>query len=357
MEIKKAIFIFILLFTQIAIPCTGIYYGSPKQSTFAQNIGWYWNVDTALVINPHDMKKSGVALYDKDPTIKWVSLYGSVTLNPLGREFPISGINEKGLIVQGLQFLEGRYPTFSESSLPALHNLQWIQYQLDISKNVQEAIANAQTVRPTGIKPLLLHYMICDSSGACAHFEYQKDGKLEIYSDADLPFPVLTNTTYSESVAWYEKCVVDSACLLPDDSLARFIGAIQIAKDFTNDQNAVDYGFSKLPLVQQPYPVTSWNLVLENNETGAKRFHIKGIKQMLPQHVDLSDVDLSCRHPIQMQQLDLTATGDVSSHFSDFTSELQERLLRQAKSFITEQQVQTVMGYVEKETPCQISSR
>lgn len=327
-----------------SLACTGFRFGEGPHNSLAQNIGWYWQVDTALVVNPRNMAKAGVPIYAAENTARWVSNFGSVTLNPNGREFPITGVNERGLMVQGLQFLRGRYPTAEESDLPSLHAFQWIQYQLDISSNLQDAIANAKFVRPSGVKPLLLHYLVCDATSACAIFEYL-DGKILILEGSSLPFPALTNSSYADSLAAFRTCESNPSCLLADDSLDRFVKAVRFSK--SNSPSPAIFAAQALRALRQPDTLTLWNALSQEGI-----FSVKGADETSWQQIELARVNFSCGQPVQMQLVNLEKSGDVSRDFEDYNPVLQERLVRQSKSFLNEGQVKMILEYSDTGTRC-----
>jgi len=47
----------------------------------------------------------------------WTAAYGSVTFNQFGRDNPMTGINEKGLMVSAMWLDETRYPPPADSRL------------------------------------------------------------------------------------------------------------------------------------------------------------------------------------------------------------------------------------------------
>jgi penicillin V acylase-like amidase (Ntn superfamily) len=49
--------------------------------------------------NPAGIKKRALIKPPEEP-VEWLSKYGNITFNQVGRDFPSSGMNEKGLIVE-----------------------------------------------------------------------------------------------------------------------------------------------------------------------------------------------------------------------------------------------------------------
>ena len=135
--------------------------------------------------------------------VQWISKYGSVTVNFLGKEFPLGGINEAGLVVEHLALGETRFPAVDER--PGLLHFQWIQYQLDNHSSVEEVINSDDDVR---IIPheIGMHFLICDSSGNVAVIEFL-EGKMVSYTGDELPIAVLTNNPYATTIKYMaEQC-------------------------------------------------------------------------------------------------------------------------------------------------------
>lgn len=60
--------------------------------------------------NQRNVEKT--ALIDqKENPIKWISRYGSITFNQVGRDLPFGGMNETGLVVEHMSLPQTTYPT------------------------------------------------------------------------------------------------------------------------------------------------------------------------------------------------------------------------------------------------------
>lgn len=80
---------------------------------------------------------------------------------------PYGGSNEVGLVVEQMMLLESKYPEPDER--PAINMLQWIQYQLDNCRTVEEVIATDKCLRQAVQHgKQRIHYLICDASGDTA---------------------------------------------------------------------------------------------------------------------------------------------------------------------------------------------
>src|SRR5512143_687216 len=87
--------------------------------------------------------------------LRWTSKYGSVTFNQFGREFPLGGINEQGLVVEAL---DGPAGCASADARPSTSELQWVQYQLDNHRSVKDVLKSAARLRITRLL-LDLHFL------------------------------------------------------------------------------------------------------------------------------------------------------------------------------------------------------
>src|SRR5678815_1447789 len=111
--------------------CTTFCLTAGDQQIFGRN--YDFEIGNGLVLtNRRGAEKVG----HEDPRARWVSRYGSLTFNQFGRDFPMGGMNEAGLVVE-LMWLDGtRYPQPDER--PALGVLEWIEFQLDTARSVDE---------------------------------------------------------------------------------------------------------------------------------------------------------------------------------------------------------------------------
>lgn len=121
----------------------------------------------------------------------WVSAYGSVTISQIGKENPNGGMNEAGLVIEQTTLWQTQYP--APDGLPAIGELQWMQYMLDTCRTVQEVIDAAATIR-IDQSTSKLHYLIADRSGDWAILEFI-EGTMQFHRDRFL-LPVITNSPY-----------------------------------------------------------------------------------------------------------------------------------------------------------------
>ena len=157
-----------------------------------------WMLDQGLLmVNKKGVPKRAMVLDPREKTAQWVSQYGSVTFNQYGREMPMGGMNEAGLVVESLMLFGTRNPTPDER--PGL--IAWAQYQLDNCRTVAEVVATDAKIRVSPTMPMPLHFFVCDRQGTAAVIEFL-DGKLVCHTGDKLPHKLITNNTCDESLAY-----------------------------------------------------------------------------------------------------------------------------------------------------------
>jgi penicillin V acylase-like amidase (Ntn superfamily) len=182
---------------QVSQACTTVAFPKSVDKVVAKSYDWHQG-HGMVVANLKGISKKSLSLKPDDVSTEWVSQFGSVTFNQNGREFPLGGMNEKGLVLE-IMWLDGTiYP--EADARPSVNELQWIQYQLDNYSTVAQVVADADKIRVSQAYADV-HYMACDASGACATFEYW-GGKLVVTEGADLKASALTNGTYQDSMKY-----------------------------------------------------------------------------------------------------------------------------------------------------------
>ena len=253
----------------------------------------------ALMINPSVHGKPA----------RWTSCYGSVTFNQYGREMPMGGMNEKGLVVEALFLSKTRYPRLDHR--PAVRGLQWVQYQLDMSHTVGEVIASDAQIRISPTKSPGHHYLVADRNGDCATIEFI-DGKMVWHRGELLPVQALTNNSYAKSLHYWRKGqppVFDSY-----DSVWRFLRVGKKLQKYNPGSPAVDYAFEILNTVAKS-EFTRWSIVYDIQN---RRILFFTSQHQSIQHFDLTTFDFSCATPVKQLDIQAHLVGDVSGQFCDY---------------------------------------
>lgn len=321
----KRIFVFVLVcFSSfISLACTTFFLNKNGQLVFGRNYDWVtgagivYNNQRGLLKTSYPNKDGG--------TIQWVSLYGSISFNQYGKEFPTGGMNEKGLVVELMWLNDTKYPP--KDNRPAVDVLQWIQYQLDNSATVEELIASDKKIRISDGTPL--HYLVADASGNVASIEFLQ-GKMIVHKGQNLPFAVLTNSNYEES-AQTAKSYINNDDELPnfDNSLDRYIRVCRKVKklsDMPTNMQLTDYAFAILDDVSQEdytkcsivYDITSKKILFKTQSH-------KSIKS-----ISMSDFDFSCKAAPRMYNMNQQAVGNITANFTIRDHKLERTILEKA---------------------------
>jgi penicillin V acylase-like amidase (Ntn superfamily) len=237
-----------------------------------KNLDWPIG-DGFIIINQKNKIKFSMT-QNGDRCVRWKSKYGSITFDQLGRELPLGGMNEAGLVVEELSYSPTRYT--SDNNLPVINEFQWIQYQLDNFASVHEVIAHLPELR---IDKLLfgMHYFLCDCSGNSAVVEFI-DGKIIIYIDKNLPHPVLSNNSYENSLTYLRRYrgFGDETEIIygRNGSQERFVYATDMISRFNAHQQKsfMAYAFNILNKVKQAD--TQWSITYDPQNLEIW-FHIK----------------------------------------------------------------------------------
>jgi choloylglycine hydrolase len=301
----KRIFVLLLfswLYVQSADACTTFFICKKGEMIFGRNYDWV-SGSGMVCTNQRGLQKTSLPTGDGN-TIYWVSAYGSITFNQWGKEFPMGGMNERGLVVELMWLSETQYPEADSRS--AMDCLQWIQYQLDRSATINDVIASDAMLRIASKGTAPLHYLIADATGHAAVIEFL-DGKMVVHKDDNLPVAALANDIYNESVAQTAKSSI------PD----RFATACSMVTRYEKqDINVpvVDYAFDILHTVAQPN--TQWSIVYDLKN---KRIHFRSTDSRPINVVEFSAFDFACTNGSKTFMISQPKQGDVSGLFQPFT--------------------------------------
>ncbi len=320
-------------------------------STFCVDLGgkrlfgrnYDFDIGEGLVMsNPAGLQKQG----RQQGGPAWTARFGSLTFNQFGRDNPMGGMNAAGLVVE-LMWLDGTTYPAADSRLP-LGELEWIQYQLDTAASVDDVIASDARVRISGDAPL--HYLVSDRHGRAATIEYL-DGRLVAHQGETMPVPVLTNSTYKESLAFGQER--GGRAPTGSGSLERFAraaaGLAKLKERAPADPLAAS--FAVLESVAQQN--TRWTIVYD--QTGGS-VHFRTATHTPIRSVKLAGIDFSCEAGARMLDLDAKLSGDVTGQLKPYSSEAHLKMVRRnyAASSVTRrtpaEQVMEIATRPEKST-------
>ena len=242
-------------------------------------------------------------------SLSWTSRYASLTFNQWGREFPMDGMNEAGLVV-ALMWLEGS--VYPKDDRPPLRVLEWIQYTLDNHATVSELLARIDETRISGSTPL--HYLVADASGDAATIEFLQ-GELVVHRGASLPSAALANDTYASSLSHLRQFSGFGGTRpapFSASSLDRFARASMMLRA---GDPTVDRAFDILASVAQRGS-TRWSVVYDS-----VRKEISWISDRNPRRrsLRLAALQLDCASAGKMLDVHADGEGDVTSHLEPYS--------------------------------------
>lgn len=263
---------------------------------------------------------------DAQPRLRWTSAYGSVTYNVFGKEFPDGGMNEAGLYVGEMTLLGSVYP--KEPGRVRIYHSAWMQYLLDNSATVPEALGSLERVVPDG--HCQWHFFMADREGRTAVVEFD-EGKTYIYTGETLPVKALTNTTYpsclkklalKEGFGGTEKW--DYTVDPKKDK--RFYWAADMTRKLEAGPDPLTHEKAFEILTQMGCGANRWALVFDPK---AMRVLFTTYKCRTLRWVDFASLDFACGTPVVALDINQALSGDVAPRFTSLTDERNKAFLEE----------------------------
>ena len=300
--------------------CTAFVMRGGGAVLLAKNLDWPVGEGLVLV-NKRDVVKEAFG-GSRSAALRWTSKYGSVTFNQFGREFPLGGINEAGLVIEELS-TPADYPR--PDGRPGLNELQWIQYHLDTCRSIKEVLKSASGLSIS--KHLFgLHYLIADRKGNVAVVEFN-DGQMAAYSGDTLPVAVLSNIRYAESLRTLglhqgfggERMVSGGS-----ESSERFVRAAMALREYRllSQRPLLDHAFVVLKSVAQED--TQWSVVYN---IPRRLVFFKTREHRRFKIIPLEGLDFSCRSPVLMLPVTTESAGNLTRDLIPYSPQENRRLL------------------------------
>lgn len=302
----RRLWVLILIVLSVApasLGCTTFCMARNGEALFGRN--YDFEIGQGYVMtNRRGLVKSSMA-----GSLGWTSRYASVTFNQWGREFPMDGMNEAGLVV-ALMWLEGS--VYPRDERPPLRVLEWIQYQLDNYVTVSELLAHAGETRIAGSTPL--HYLVSDANGDAATIEFLQ-GELVVHRGASLPSAVLTNDTYASSLSHLQQFSgFGGTRPAPPSagSLDRFARASMMIRA---GDPTVDRAFEILNSVAQR-GATRWSVVYDSTR---KEISWTSDRNPRRRSLRMNALPLDCTSEAKMLDVHADVEGDVTSSLDPYS--------------------------------------
>ena len=317
----------IVLWPSYLRPCTTFCFKSHGDWIFGRNYDFEIEYGLVIVNKRGIVKTALMSTGAAGQPAKWVSKYGSITFNQFGRELPLGGMNEAGLVIELMWLAETEYPDPDER--PALRELQWIQYQLDTATTVKDVIASDRIVRIDKTSHAV-HFLLCDRKGGAAAIEFL-GGRMRVHTGKDLPVKALANSTYESSLDFLKRFGADEtqpSFKQGDNSLQRFVWAAKGTQAWSVKmaEGPVAHAFHTLDKADLS---NSKFRIVYDVKAGMIYFRTKSTPEV--RSINFRQFDFSCGTPVKILDMLANLKGDVTSQFQDYTWEANYNLIK--KSF------------------------
>jgi choloylglycine hydrolase len=307
--------------------CSTFVLKSGQNLVFGRNYDWGIGYGLVIVNKRNLVKKSPPPADPSAKSVQWISKYGSITFNQYGKEFPMGGMNEAGLVVE-VMWLEGtEYP--APDARPELGELQWVQYQLDTASSVEEVIASNASLR-ISTNSVPIHFLVSDKTGEAITVEFL-DGKIVYHTAETLPVKALTNSTYKDSLEYlknHKGFGGEKEIGFSGNSLDRFARAANMLSQYdrSKDKELVDYAFSILDSVDNP-EWTQWSIVYDVTRMAV---HFKTKDSPRLKKFSFENFDFDCASPSKIIDMHTDETGDLGGHFVEYSTKINRKLIGQS---------------------------
>jgi choloylglycine hydrolase len=341
MNNQKYLMLIHAIIITVLIPCAGyscttFVLHKGDRLVFGRNLDWYSGTGLVMV-NPRNLEKVAL-LNSSEKPVKWVSKFGSITFNQIGRELPFGGINERGLVVEHMTLDETVYP--AKDNRYVIGAFQWIQFQLDNYSTVEEVINSDTFLRIEDNSKI--HFLICDRSGNSVVIEFL-NGKIVCLTGKDLPVRALANSTYEESLGCYK----NSGNTLANPSLYHFCTAAkQISGSDSTSDSTIDYTFRTLNMVSQQlftkwsivYDITNMRIYFKVFETPiivgeSKIFTKQPPYDPITKVIDFKGLDFNCSGVVKVFDINSNHDKDVNQYFIPYSTEINKEFIDKAFTF------------------------
>lgn len=303
--------------------CTSFCMQTPDGPVFGTNMDLFIPGDGLVLVNRRGIAKENFRENTAGKTAQWVSRYGSLTFSLVGREFAWGGMNEAGLVMTTMELMASKLPKPDER-IP-FDSGALVQYVLDSCGTVEEAIKMMALTRLVDDGNSPAHFLIADSDGDCAGFEYL-DGEFVFYHGEDLPIRAMANMRYERALAAYERGGPRWWWSNPGHSAQRVSAAVDrmASYDASRDTCAITHAFTTLTQVVAA-PHTKWNIVFD---IAKRQIWYRSARSPAVKNLSLGAFDFSCEAPLLMLDVNAALDGNIEASFSPYDRDVNLELFQ-----------------------------
>ncbi len=315
--------IFISATSHPATACSVFVLDDGARHYYGSNFDWHSGTGY-VVVNPRGLIKTSLPLPD-DPgqPLKWQSTYGSVTFVQYGRGVPKGGINEAGLVIEGLLLMDTRYPPPDAQPYIGSTSL-FKQYVLDTCATVGDVVERLGQIRVAAYDWAPgVHFMVADADGDCAVIAFI-DGRPRVFRHNSLPVKALVNTPYHRSLAQLQQ----NPAMDSFGTGERFGIMAKRLNQYRNgtNRNPVVHAMEILDRVSAGER-TQWRVVYDQN-TPMAYWRCRPEEPL--RWIDLRKIDFSCDAPVLAFPVQRPLSGEVNSHLATYTQADNRDLVQKA---------------------------
>ena len=310
--ISAAIALFLSLI-ETALPCTGFLLRDGNEVIVCFSFDHQFGAGH-LYVNKRNVERQRYLLYAERP-LAWVSKYGNVTFNLVGRDWPHDGMNEMGLVILSMGLDDTKFQA-ADARVPFDEN-GWIQYQLDNSASVADVLENMKKIRISGRAIGDSHFLIVDRSGIALVIEYV-DGKELVYTGESLPHAILANDTYAHMLGFLSQQKVfggtSEDTFRVGSSRSRFARvAERLRLRAESNDPSISFAFSVLAEMKQSN--TQYQVVYD---ASARSIQFRSGNCSDVKSISFDECDFACSSPVLMADIQSFSRGNISSTFSSY---------------------------------------
>ena len=203
-----------------------------------------------ILTNPRHIFKQSIVDSDPRPA-KWTSKWGSITVNLLGVDLPMGGMNECGLVIEHLWMPGTVYKNHTKTE--KLLEFEWIQHMLDMCSCVESVLSLSEKIEILHDR-VEMHFLLADKNN-CALLEF-RDGEKIFYMNSSFSPPVVTNSWYDEANNYASSVLhpdkSHASTRISTDSLERFVRLVHATKNICGNAsfNTIDTAMKILDSVE-----------------------------------------------------------------------------------------------------------
>ncbi|MBN2651971.1 MAG: linear amide C-N hydrolase [Spirochaetales bacterium] len=317
--------LFISIIYSASYACSAFTINNENKIYTGFNENWLPELPGYICENKRNVEKTSVSWNrlendknDKDKQIEWRSKYGSITLTCIGNQFPIIGLNEKGLFIAELFYLFTNSPSGNEK--PRMFWPLWMQYIFDNYDSIETLSKGLEDLPNPDWWPSFpgSYLFITDSTGQSACLRIV-GGKMKLTNISEMP--VLTNglfENYSKRLKYYKP--FGGLLNIPQkDTSSVFTRFLQYSEKvanytFTTKEDSIDYCFNAL----DSYFKGVWQVVVDYENLS---LHIRTDLAPETKIISLEKMDFSSETPLRWLDIHKEVSGDVSEYFEPWNYE------------------------------------